>query len=183
MTKRNENRKSTVKGIIANPQTQIFEAFEIEIPYTRSTQKAAEFAREILNIEEYIMLSVTEIQNEALKPIVYDNQLVCDYMTADFETKEEAEQNANEMQSVIPYTMFIYSGQVWLTDGEKYSTEHFTDWSALKFGKIDTRGFVKMMAESFYNAKVIGINDDKRTEQKRFAIVDNDKLQLCVKNS
>lgn len=181
MTKRNENRKSTVKGIIANPETQTFEAFEIETPYTRSIPKAAEMARKVLNLEDGVMVSVTEIHNEALKPVIYDSQEVFDEMVADYETKEEAEENCNELCTVIPYTMYQYEAQVWLFDGDKYATEFFSDNSPMKFGKVDTRGFIRMAAESFFDSKVIGIHDDKRYEEKRFAIVENDRLEFCIK--
>ena len=181
MTKRNENRKSTVKGIIANPQTQTFEAFEIETPYTRSIPKAVEMAREYFQLANDIMVSVTEIHNEALKPVVYDSQAVFDEMVADYETKENAEENCNENCSVIPYTMYQYEAQVWLFNGDEYTTEFFTDNSPMKFGKVDTRGFIRIAAEQFFESKVIGIHDDKRFEEKRYAIVENDRLEFCIK--
>ena len=181
MTKRNENRKSTIKGIIANPQTQTFEAFEIETPYTRSIPKAAEMAREILNLEDGVMVSITEIHNEALKPVVYDSQAVFDEMIADYETKEKAEKNCNELSTVVPYTMYKYKAQVWLFNGDEYTTEFFVDQSPMKFGKVDTRGFIRMAAEQFFESKVIGIHDDNRYEEKRYAIVENDRLEFCIK--
>lgn len=183
-SKRNENRQSTVKGIIANPITQTFEQFEIKTPYTRSTVKAVEFAREQLEITDpQIMVSVTEVVPDELKKVVYDAQLVVDNMAIDYEDAELANDACTDDETVIPYTMHIYQGQVWMYDEEtkNYHTNAIIDQSPLKFTKVDARAFIKMSAETYYGLKVIGIHDEERTEIKRYAIVPNDKLQMCEK--
>lgn len=183
-SKRNENRQSTVKGIIANPITQTFEQFEIKTPYTRSTVKAVEFAREQLEINDpQIMVSVTEVIPDELKKVIYDAQLVFDNMTTDYFEEELANDSCDENETVIPYVMHIYEAQVWMYDekNKDYTTEPFVDQSPLKMTKVDARAFIKMMAESHYDKTVIGIHDAERTEIKRFAIVPNDKLHLCEK--
>ena len=81
--KNTNERKSIIRGIIANPATKSFEEFEVETAYTRSEIKACELAREALNLENRaIMVSVTEIINEAVKPIVYDAQSLIDFADA-----------------------------------------------------------------------------------------------------
>ena len=183
-SKRNENRQSTVKGIIANPITQTFEQFEIKTPYTRSTVKAVEFAREQLEINDpQIMVSVTEVVPDEIKRIVYDAQLVFKNMLDDCEDVESAKDLVNAGETVIPYTMHVYQGQVWMYDEDtkEYQTNAIIDQSPLKFTKVDARAFIKMSAEAYYDLKVIGIHDEERTEIKRYAIVSNDKLHLCEK--
>ena len=182
-SKRNENRQSTVKGIIANPITQTFEQFEIKTPYTRSTVKAVEFAREQLEITDpQIMVSVTEVVPDELKKVAYDAQLIIENSAGTYDNKERAEDDVTENETVLAYTMHGYSGQLWMIDNEgEYTTVFFADESPLKFGKVDTRAFLKMAGEEVYGCKVIGIHNEERQELKRYAIVSNDKLHLCEK--
>lgn len=188
-SKRNENRMTTAKGIIANPYTKTFDEFEERINYTRSINKATEMVREVMSLDADVMISVTELVQDEVKRVVYNSQLVYENMFADYEDEETANENAGEIHTVIPYTMYEYGAQVWLYDktSETYGTDYVCDMSPLKMTKIDARAFIRMSAEKLHGdvheVECIGIHDDERTEIKRFAIVENDKLQLCVKEA
>ena len=182
-SKRNENRQSTVKGVIVTLEPLTKEEFEIRTPYTRSFPIATKFANEILGANENTIITVTDVIPDELKKVIYDAQLVFDNMSADYEVAETAEDVCDENETVIPYTMHVYQGQVWMYDEDtkEYHTNAIIDQSPLKFTKVDARAFIKMSAESYYGLKVIGIHDEERTEIKRYAIVSNDKLHLCEK--
>lgn len=176
-SKKNENRTSTVKGIIANPQTQTFEQFEIETAYTRSAVKAVEMAREILNLDNSVMISVTEIVNQPLVKVQYDAQSLIENMRESFGNQEEAESAAEENESVIKYELYAYSGQIWAVAGEEYVTEFVRYFSTVKHTKVDARAFIKMRYEQENDsAQVIGIHGDERKEQKQFAVIGNEQL-------
>lgn len=176
-SKKNENRTSTVKGIIANPQTQTFEQFEIETAYTRSAVKATEMAREALNLDPAVMVSVTEIVNQPLVKVQYDAQSLIENMRESFENQEEAEKAAAENETVIAYELFMYSGQIWAVAGEEYVTEFVRYFSTVKHTKVDARAFIKMRYEQENeSAQVIGIHGDERKEQKRFAVISEENL-------
>lgn len=176
-SKKNENRTSTVKGIIANPQTQTFEQFEIETAYTRSAIKAVEMAREALNLDPAVMVSVTEIVNQPLVKVQYDAQSLIENMRESFENQEEAENAAAENETVIPYELFMYSGQIWAVSGEEYATDFVRYFSTVKHTKVDARAFIKMRYEQENETVlVIGIHGDKRKEQKRYAVISEENL-------
>ena len=175
--KRNENRTSMVKGIIANPQTQTFEQFEIETAYTRSAVKAVEMAREALNLDPAVMVSVTEIVNQPLMKVQYDAQSLIENMRESFGNQEEAEKAAAENETVIAYELFMYSGQIWAVSGDEYTTEFVRYFSTVKHTKVDARAFIKMRYEQENeSAQVIGIHADTRTCEKRFAVIGDEQL-------
>lgn len=176
-SKKNENRTSTVKGIIANPQTQTFEQFEIETAYTRSAVKAVEMAREILNLDNSVMVSVTEIINQPIVKVQYDAQSLIENMRESFENQEEAENAAAENETVIPYELYMYSSQIWAVAGEEYATKFVRYFSTVKHTKVDARAFIKMRYEQENkSAQVIGIHADERKEQKRYAVISDEQL-------
>lgn len=182
-SKRNENRQSTVKGYIVTLEPLTKEEFEIRTPYTRSIPIATKFANEILGANENNIITVTDVIPDELKKVIYDAQLVVDCMNADYEYEETAQDFCTEDETIVPYTMHEYQGQVWMYDEDtkEYHTNGIVEQSPLKFTKVDARAFIKMSAETYYNLKVIGIHDTEHTEIKRYAIVSNDKLHLCEK--
>ena len=171
-----ENRKSTIKGIIANPESQTFETFEIETAYTRSAVKAVELAREALNIPNACMVSVTEIMNEAAKSINYDATSLMEF-ASDYGHINDYEPKENEF--VIPFTMFTYSAQIWaIGNDDTYTTEFFEYESTVKLTKVDARAAVKMAYElENKNDHVIGIHNDTRTEEKWYALITRENLK------
>lgn len=175
--KKNENRTSTVKGIIANPHTQTFEQFEIETAYTRSAVKAVEMAREALNLDKSVMVSVTEIVNQPIAKVQYDAQSLIENMRESFENQAEAEKATAENEQVIAYEIYLYSGQIWAVSGEEYATEFVRYFSTVKHTKVDARAFIKMRFEQENeNAFVIGIHGDERKCEKRFAVISDEQL-------
>ena len=171
-----ENRKSTIKGVIANPETQTFETFEVETAYTRSAIKAIELARETLHIPNNCMVSVTEIINEAAKPINYDAASLMDF-ASDYGHINDYEPKENEL--VLPFTMFTYSAQIWaIGNDDEYSTEFFEYESTVKLTKVDARAALKMAYEhENKHDHVIGIHNDARTEEKWFALITREALK------
>lgn len=175
--KKNENRTSTVKGIIANPQTQTFEQFEIETAYTRSAVKAVEMAREILNLDAAVMISVTEIVNQPVVKVQYDAQSLIENMRELALSESDAKEIAQDGDQIIPFEMFKYTGQIWAVNGEEYTTEEYTTWSTVKHTKVDARAWLKMCYEKeFEGSQVIGIHADIRTCEKRFAVISDENL-------
>ena len=182
-SKKNENRKTTAKGFIANPYTKTFDEFEERIDYTRSLTKAIALVRKEKALDADVMISVTELIQDEVKRIVYNSELVFENMVSDYENEEDANSYVFDNQTVIQYTMYEYSAHVWMKNGKEYTSEYVLDNSPLKLGKIDTRAFIRMSAEKLFDCNCIAVNGEERTEVKRFAIVDNDKLKLCVKES
>lgn len=181
-SKKNENRKTTVKGVLANPQTQKFQEFEETISYTRSTVKAAKAIREMMGLESHVMVSIFELIQEDVKKPVYNSQLITEFMICDAPSRDEVEAIVRENQTIIKYGMYYYSAQLWLDFGGDYRTEPILDNSPLKLSKVDARAFVKLCGENLYTgAKVIGIHNCDRELVERYAIINNDDLEKCIK--
>ena len=174
--KNTNERKSIIRGIIANPATKSFEEFEVETAYTRSEIKACELAREALNLENRaIMVSVTEIINEAVKPIVYDAQSLIDFADAVYDYDNDAE--PTETQTVVEFVKYIYTAQIWAVSGEDYTTESWEYESTVKLGKVDTRAAIAMNYEhENKNWKVLAVHNDKREQVKRYALIEREAL-------
>ena len=179
---RNEGRTTNVKFMFWNPEEggTPYERNE-KIPYTRSD----EIARKTLSdMFHNCMIQVVDLEQEEVKRVSYNLGKVNEYKTAAYETAEEAEAHATETQTIIPFTMYGYDGHVWMKDGDEFFTEYIADESPVKFGISETRSFIKLTAENIYdNAVCIGTYETKRYELKRFAIVENENLELCVKES
>lgn len=179
----NENRKSTVKGIIANTEKQTFENFEIETPYTRSNSMAIKYAKEAMKLDDNALVSIVEIINKPFKRPIYDAGKLIENAIEFFDDETDAKNAASDSVSVIKVTDYVYSGQVWaILDSGEYYTEFIKDASPVKFGKVDTRGFIKMRAEKRLSGKVIGVHGDKREVRFQFITIENDALEKCVKN-
>lgn len=182
---RNDGRKTLAIGKLGFFNEGRFEDFEIEIDYTRSETIASEKVREALELANDVMVQVTELQQTEIKKTVYNSGKVFENMSADFDDEEIAKAKATETQTVIPYTMYEYVAQFWAvnSDGE-YITDYVMDNSPVKFTRVNMRQFLVISAENLEPSyKVLAIHGEKRTETTRFAIVENDKLPLCVKES
>lgn len=172
--KNTNERKSIIRGFMANPYTKTFDEFEIETAYTRSLTKAVEFAREELALDKDVMLSVTEIINEPVKAVEYDAQSLCDFATA-IDNHDDFE--PTETQTVIPFTAYIYSGQIWAVSGEDYTTEHYEVERNIKLTKVDQRVAVAMAYEKEWeNWHVLGVHEVKREAVERFALIEREAL-------
>lgn len=183
MTKsnRNEGRMTTVKFMFWNPEEggTPYESTE-KIPYTRSEEIARKTLAEMF---PNCMIQVTALEQEEVKRVEYNSSKVNEFKTAAYETAEEAEANATKTQTIIPFTMYGYDGHVWMKDGDDFFTEYIADESPVKFGIAETRSFIRMTAENNYACECIGTYETKRYELKRFALVENENLEMCVKES
>lgn len=182
---RNDGRKTLAIGKLGFFNEGRFEDFETEIDYTRSETIAAEKVRETLELANDVMVQVTELVQTEIKKTVYNSGKVFENMWADFEDEETAKEYMLENQTIVSYTMFEYEAHFWAvnSDGE-YITDYVTDNSPVKFTRVNMRQFLAISAENLEpNYKVLAIHGEKRTETTRFAIVENDKLSLCVKES
>lgn len=178
-SKKNENRKSTVKGILANTKEQTFEQFEIETEYTRSNVKAAELVREAMKLDDFVLVSVMEIVNEPVKKIEYDAQSLTEFASEIFTDEEEANKfaEANNCE-LVKFERFTYTAQIWAVIGEEYKTEFHTYVSCVKLGKVDTRAALVMNYEKQNKgAQVIGIHADERKAEKCFAAITAENLE------
>lgn len=186
-SKKNENRTTEVKFMFwsaeDNQDGKPYEKTE-KIPYTRS----AEIARKVL-CEKYpdAMVQVIEpLIQEEIKRTVYHPQLVFENMICDFETEDAANNSlVDDSQTVVPYTMYIYSGQFWAVNSNgDYITDYVMDNSPCKFTKINARAFLKISAENLEpDYTVLAIHGDERKAETRYAVVNNEDLQKCVKES
>lgn len=182
---RNDGRKTIAIGKLGFFNEGRFEDFKTEIDYTRSETIAAEKVREVLNLANDVMVQVIELKQTEIKKTVYNSGKVFENMLADFEDEETAKENATENQTVIPYTMFEYDAQFWAvnSDGD-YITDYVMDNSPVKLTRVNIRQFLTISAENLEpDYKVLAIHGENRTKTTRFAIVENDKLALCVKES
>ena len=178
---RNEGRKTEVKFMFWNPEEggTPYERTE-KIAYTRSE----EIARKTLSdMFPNCMIQITALEQEEIKRVIYNSSKINEHKIAAYETVEEAEEHATETQTVIPFKMYGYDGHVWMKDGEDFFTEYIADESPVKFGISETRSFIRLTAENIYSAECIGTYETKRYELKRYAIVDNENLALCVNES
>lgn len=178
---RNEGRMTEVKFMFWNPEEggTPYERTE-QIPYTRSDEIARKTLYEMF---PNCMVQVTALEQEEIKRVIYNSGKVNEFKTAAYETAEEAEAHATETQAIIPFIMYGYDGHVWMKDGEEFFTEYIADESPVKFGISETRSFIRSTAENNYACECIGTYETKRHELKRFAVVDNKNLALCVKES
>lgn len=178
---RNEGRKTEVKFMFWNPEEggAPYERTE-RIPYTRSDEIAR---KTLFEMFPNCMIQVVELEQEEVKRVVYNSGKINEHKMCACETAEEAEAIANETQTVVPFTMYGYDGHVWMKDGGEFFTEYIADESPVKFGISETRKFIEFTAENIYSCKCIGTFETKRYELKRFAVVDNELLELCVKES
>ena len=172
--KNTNERKSIIRGFMANPYTKTFDEFEIETAYTRSLTKAVEFAREELALDNDVMLSVTEIINEPVKAVEYDAQSLCEFATA-IDNRNDFE--PTETQIVIPFTAYVYSGQIWANSGEDYTTEFYEVERNIKLTKVDQRAAVAMAYEKEWDKwHVLGVHNVKREAVERFALIEREAL-------
>lgn len=183
-SKKNENRQTEVKFMFwsseDNDNGKPYEKTE-KICYTRSEAIAL---KELTKKYPNAMIQVKEVKPDELVKIVYNSQLVFENAETAHETEESANESATENYTIIPFTMYAYEGQYWaVSDGGEYETDSIYDESPVKFGKIDTRGFLRMSAEQLTGMHVLAIHNDTRIELKRWAVVPNERVEMCVKES
>ena len=175
---KNINRETTAKIIVADAKAKTFEESEIRIPYTRSYPKATVICREILNLEPTVMLSVADLIQDEIKPIRYNAQDLRERARADFDSEETALEECKKNELVVPFDLFLYTAQVWATDGENYETLGVGYESTVKHTKVDARAFIKMTYDKRNEPySVIAVHNDKRQDLKRYAVISETELK------
>lgn len=189
MTRNNNrfaNRETTVKGVVINLDTQTHDNFEVKTQYTRSNEKAVAYARKAMQIDDnpMIIVAVTELVNEAPKPVKYDNDKIYEMSYAHFDGKDDAQKAAEtdgtEMRVI---TWYEISAQIWaIDDGGNYITEWYADETSENMTKRDAREFVRMSYEDMNGFKVIGIHDCKKDEKPMYCVITTANLAKCVES-
>lgn len=187
MTRNNRfaNRETVVKGFIINLEEQTQTPFEVKTQYTRSNDKAVAYAREALEIEDntQIIVAVTEIENEAPKPVKYNEGKLYELAIAHVETEAEAEAIAEENNARIrKIEWYEIGGQVWyMNENNEYGTEYFVDNTPLNLTKCDARAFVALGFEMIRDdCKVIGVHNVEKRALDLFCVIAETELAKCI---
>ena len=96
---RNDGRMTHVAGIIANMQEQTFTPFECDVPYARSNDKLAKSVREVMNLDDACMVSISEIVQTETERKTYDNAKLYAANAEMFSDETEAKERAKEISA------------------------------------------------------------------------------------
>lgn len=159
----NEERKTLVKGMIADAQLKTFEAFEVETAYTRSLEKAVKFASAILNPdnEPHIMVSVSEIVNEKAQRKLWNNTALYLEARKMCMSEEEANDIREDDEIVVKGFLYTFYTNVWAynIDTHEYITEFYSWSSGYNSTAKDARAVLAMRYEKMHpNTRVIGMH-------------------------
>lgn len=176
--------KTQVKGFIIDLSNGQSYPFECETEYTRSAEKA----QKLVNVEELgfvdgnYAIAITELVNEKAEAKRYSNSKIIDMAINVFNDEEDAKEAAEIKNAIVrKVSMYQYDAQIWARkDNGEYFTESFTDESPINMTKLDARAFLTMMAESYFDCKVIGIHEAEKTELQKFAVIFADELAKCI---
>lgn len=128
----NMERKSTIKGVWIDMQSQAFNEYEIETDYTRSLDKALKLAKEIINPDnnENIVVTVKEIVNEKAARRYYDNAAIYAEAREMCYGQAEAEDIAEEAETVVKGIVYEFDTNIFAynTAAETYAAKAF-HWS------------------------------------------------------
>lgn len=177
---RNDGRMTHVAGIIANMQEQTFTPFECDVPYARSNDKLAKSVREVMNLDDACMVSISEIQQTETERKFYSDSAL--YMCADAESfidEDEAKAYARDNGlKVVAGNIYNYATQVFAIDNRgDYHTNHF-DWTCGdNWTAIDARAALAMRYEEFTGQHVIAIHS---TESPRGFVKSQDVVYYAI---
>ena len=187
MTKNNNrfaNRETVIKGFVIDLANQTQTPFEVKTAYTRSNDKAVTFAREALEIDDnpQIIVAVTEIQNEAPKPIKYNDGKIYDLAYNRFDSENEAIEAANlDGSEVRAINWYEISAQIWAFDSDgNYITEWYANETPANLTKQNARDFMKMSYEDFSGSKVLGIHACEKKEKPMYCVITSENLARCI---
>lgn len=161
--KTNEERKTLVKGMVADAQLKTFEAFEVETAYTRSIEKAVKFASAILNPdnEPHIMVSVSEIVNEKAQRKVWNNSALYLESREMCMSEDEANELREDDEIVVKGFLYIFNTNIWAYNivTQEYVTEFYSWSSGNNSTAKDARALLAMRYEEMHpNTRVIGMH-------------------------
>lgn len=182
--KRFEGRTTIIKGFIINLSEQTQKPFECVTGYTRSNDKAIQYAREALNIGEnpMVVIAVTELVNEAPKPIKYNDGKIYDLAYNRFDSEDEANSAAEIDETVVKaITWYEIGAQIWALDTEEnYLTEWYADETPMNMTKQNAREFIRMSFADQTGYKVIGVHACEKKEKPMYCVITRENLQLCI---
>lgn len=158
---RNDGRMTHVVGIIANMQEQTFTPFECDVPYARSNDKLAKSVREVMQLDDACMVSISEIVQTETERKVYSDAAL--YMCDDaefFSSEEEAKAYAHENGlRVVAGNIYSYVTQVFAIDNSgDYHTEAFNWICGDNWTAIDARAALMMRYEELSGNNAICIH-------------------------
>ena len=177
MTK-HTNKNTNVKGFYLDA-TQNFDkiAFEVETAYTRSVDKAREYAAEKLEVAAQFVV-VTEIENEAAKPFEWRvPDIMADFVP--FVTKDEAKESGEESDVIAKYSIFDYAANVFgYRDGKPIAECVIVSDYAYKATKGNARSIVREYAlENCGFDSVVFVDNALITEYERFSAIPCDVVE------
>lgn len=191
-TNNTAERKSTVKGIWANAETQEFNPFEIETDYTRSIEKAVKLANAIINPDNnpFIMVSVSEIVNEKAARKYYDNASMYLEALQMCLSKEDAENEVKEGEFIVKGTVYNFETQVFAynLESNSYITRPFSWSCGNNVTARDARAMLAMRYEETHqNERVICVHDwstskgYSKAQDEVWFILNDEIAQRCIK--
>ena len=189
--KRFANRETVVKGFVIDLANQTQTPFEVKTAYTRSNDKAVAFARKAMQIDDnpQIIVAVTEIQNEAPKPIKYNESKIMDYCIAKFDDEEKAKKELAIAYDENDYSIksvrwFEYECAFWAYDkiDDNYITDYCHDESPIGFTKVDMRSFMANSAHELTGYEILAIHNCTKKEVTRYCLIENNELDKCIES-
>ena len=190
----NTERKSTVKGVWIDMQTQAFNEYEIETEYTRSLDKAVKLANAIINPgnNPMIVVTVKEIVNEKAARRYYDNALLYAEARDMCMGQTEAEASVQEGEIIVKGTLYNFETQVFAYNlaTQSYITRPF-HWSCgNNVTARDARAMLAMRYEEMNpDERVICVHDWSTTKGYSKAqddvwfVIDKEKARECMKEA
>lgn len=177
MTK-HTNKNTNVKGFYLDANKNFDKvAFEVETAYTRSVDKAREYAAEQLNIAAQFVV-VTEIENEAAKQFDWRvPDIMADYVS--FASKEEAQASGEESDVIAKYSVYDYCANVFGYRGDMAVAESVKIYEhAFKATKGNARSIVREYAiEVCGFDSVVFVDTVQIDEFERFSAIPCDVVE------
>lgn len=179
MTSKFENKNTVIRGIIANPETQTFEQFEITTDYVRSNERAIAKVREALNLNDNVMVSISELKQEEKRTFKW---LVADLKAA-FTPEYEQPEDVPENFTAISVTLYDYVADVFgYQDAEPIAKHVHVYGHAHKATKTDAREIVRTFALEYEGfTSVVCVAGCKRDESQVWFVVPDDEIEAYKK--
>lgn len=158
---RNDGRMTHVSGIIANMQEQTFTTFECDVPYARSNDKLAKSVREVMQLDDACMVSISEIVQTEKERKIYDTGLLYLSGAEMFLEEDEAKERAKEIHGkCVAGKLYEYRTHVFWFDIEEneYGVTDFDYQTGYNCTAQDARAMLYMRFEELYERKPIAMH-------------------------
>lgn len=184
-----DNIKTTATAAIITlengvPQTEIK---KVQIPYTRKLDKAVEYVREVLKLDDSVMIAVQGIEHEKPEHVQYNTGKLVErafYTTPDFDEAKKMEKDSLGTVKMFTVPVYYASAHIWYKEEGEFYTTKVIYQTLNAYTKANLRGFIKMnFEEDMPEAIVYGIADCKREEvAKNYILVNKDELEFCKRD-